>query len=108
MSTVDTFFVVDCSTDDERRITVNRTRNILRSRLIPLLALLAIVAVSLAGPSQPAAVAACPDAANVRYYSDATYTTQVGYCFHDCCRLWTCTGQLTDYYIVRKRSCSVE
>ena len=87
---------------------MNRANSVLRSRLIPLLALLAIFAVTLMGPSQPAAVAACPDAARVWYYSDASHTTQVGYCFHNCCQLWTCTGQFTDYYTVRKRSCSVE
>lgn len=83
---------------------MNLAKNFLRSRLSLLLVLLAIFAVTLA-MSQPAAVASCPDAANVRYYSDATYTTQVGYCYHNCCELWTCTGKLTDYYIVRKRPC---
>lgn len=75
----------------------------LRSRLTLLGVLLAVVAV--AGPIQPAAVAACPDAANVIYYSDASHTTQVGRCWHNCCQLWTCTGQLTDYYTVRMRPC---
>jgi hypothetical protein len=75
------------------------------SRLSLLVALLAAFAVILAGPSQPAAMAACPDAARIYYYSDATHATQVGYCYHDCCQLWTCTGELTDYYTVYKRTC---
>lgn len=87
---------------------MNRARTLLRSRLSLLLPLLAVFAVTLAGPSQPAAVAACPDAANVYYYSDATHSTIVGRCWHNCCQLWTCTGQLTDYYTVRLRSCDFQ
>ena len=84
---------------------MNLARNILRSRLSLLMALLAIFAVTLAGPRQPAAMAACPDAANVYYYSDATHATVVGRCWHNCCKLWTCTGQLTDYYTVTTWVC---
>lgn len=50
-------------------------------------------------------VSSCVDAARVYYYSDASHTTQVGYCYHDCCELWTCTGELTDYYTVFKWPC---
>lgn len=84
---------------------MNRARNFLRNRLSLLVAILVILPVILAALPQPAAIAACPDAARVNYYSDATYTTLVGTCWHDCCRLWTCTGQLTDFYTVRKRPC---
>ena len=42
----------------------------------------------------------CPDRANIYYYSDASKTTQVGHCYHGCCEIWTCTGEITDYYNV--------
>jgi hypothetical protein len=87
---------------------LNRVRTILRSRLTLLLALLAIFAVTLVGPPKPAVMAACPDAANVIYYSDASHTTVVGRCWHDCCKIWTCTGQLTDFFTVRKRPCDFQ
>jgi len=99
---------VGFSTDYEGRLNLNRAKSIFRSRLILLLAVLAVFAVTLAGPVQPAAMAVCPDSANVYYYSDATYSTVVGHCWHSCCQLWTCTGVLTDYYTVRTRSCSVQ
>lgn len=55
----------------------------------------------------PSAVntASCPDAARAYYYSDATYTTQVGTCWHACCELWSCTGEITPYYTVHTRPC---
>jgi len=58
-------------------------RNIPRYRLTLLMALLAILTAALAAP-QPSAMAVCPDAASDAYYSDATYTTQVGECHHAC------------------------
>jgi hypothetical protein len=104
----DTFFSVGFSTDAERSLIVNRAKTILRSRLSLLVVLLALFAVTLTALPQPAAMAACPDAARVYYYSDAAHTTLVGQCWHDCCKLWTCTGQLTDFWTVFKRTCSVE
>jgi hypothetical protein len=95
---------VGFSTDSEGRIILKLLRNVLRSRLSLLAALLTIFAAAFAG-NQPAALASCPDFGNVRYYSDATYTTQVGYCYHACCQTWTCTGQLTQYSIARMRVC---
>lgn len=55
----------------------------------------------------PASVnqASCPDAARAYYYSDATLTTQVGTCWHACCQLWSCTGEITPYYTVFTRPC---
>lgn len=55
----------------------------------------------------PASVnqASCPDAARIYYYSDATHTTQVGKCWHACCELWSCTGEITNYYTVFTRPC---
>jgi len=55
----------------------------------------------------PASVnqASCPDAARAYYYSDATFTTQVGTCWHACCQLWSCTGEITPYYTVHTRPC---
>lgn len=85
---------------------MNRIKNFLCNRLSLVLTLLAILSVSLAGSlSLPCASASCPDRAKIWYYSDATYTTQVGYCYHECCQLWTCTGELTDYYRVKKFPC---
>jgi hypothetical protein len=85
---------------------LNSARNFLRHRLSRLLALLAIFAMTLAGPRPPAALAAACNAASVDYYSDATYTTVVGNCTHGCCRNWTCTGQLTQYsVVVYKETC---
>ena len=49
--------------------------------------------------------ASCPDAARAYYYSDATFTTQVGTCWHACCELWSCTGEITPYYTVHTRPC---
>lgn len=74
-------------------------KDVLRSRLTLLLALLAIFAIAVAGP-QPAAIAYCGgDTGSVRFYSDATYTTQVGYCWKNCiqCR-WFCSGQTNTGY----------
>lgn len=76
---------------------MNSVRKLLRSRLSLLLATLALFAIALAGPRPPAAQATCVPAALVYYYSDATYTTKVGQCVHACCKLWTCTGELTQY-----------
>jgi hypothetical protein len=90
--------------DPERRTILTTARKLLRNRLTLLLALLAVLGVTLAGP-QPAAVASCPDAARAYYYSDATHSTQVGTCWHSCCQLWTCTGEITDYYTVFTRPC---
>lgn len=87
---------------------MHRTRNILRSRFTLLLALVAIFAVTLAGPPKPTAIAACPDAATVRYFSDASLTTEVGRCWHTCCQLWTCTGQMTSFYTVFRRPCDFQ
>ena len=83
---------------------MNLLRKVLRNRLSLLVALLAVVGVALAGPQQPAAMAMCPDAAAVYYYSDATLTTKVGQCVHACCKVWTCTGELTDYSAVIRRA----
>jgi hypothetical protein len=80
----------------EGGLILNLSRKFLRNRLSLLVAPLAVLALALAGP-KPAAIAVCPDAGWVRYYSDATYTTLVGKCSHGCCELWTCTGQMTDY-----------
>jgi hypothetical protein len=79
--------------------------------LVLLLALLAILGFTLAGPQQPAALhAACTVATDnivlVYYYSDATYTTKVGQCYHSCCQAWTCSGTLTLYSkIIAKEQC---
>jgi hypothetical protein len=83
---------------------LNSPRNFLQNRLSLLVALLAVLGVALAGPQQPAAMAMCPDAALVYYYSDATLTTKVGQCVHACCQLWTCTGELTNYSVVVRRT----
>jgi len=83
---------------------LNPLRKLLRNRLTLLLALLAVLAMALAGPGQPVAMAMCPDAALVYYYSDATLTTKVGQCVHACCQLWTCTGTLTNYSVVVRRT----
>lgn len=50
----------------------------------------------------PASVnmASCPDGARAYYYSDASHSTQVGTCWHACCQLWSCTGEITHYYTV--------
>ena len=55
----------------------------------------------------PASVnkASCPDRARAYYYSDATYTTQVGTCWHACCELWSCTGEITPYWTVFTHPC---
>lgn len=49
--------------------------------------------------------ASCPDGARIWYYSDPAKTNQVGTCWHNCCQLWTCTGELTDYYNLFMWSC---
>jgi len=49
--------------------------------------------------------ASCPDAARAYYYSDATLTTKVGTCWHACCELWSCTGEITPYYTVFTHPC---
>jgi predicted lipoprotein with Yx(FWY)xxD motif len=90
---------------------LNNASNPLRRRLVLLLALLAVLGFTLAGPQQPAALhAACTVLTNnivlVYYYSDATYTTKVGQCYHSCCQSWTCSGTLTQYSkIIAKEQC---
>jgi len=56
----------------------------------------------------PASVnkASCPDRARAYYYSDASHTTQVGTCWHACCQLWSCTGEITPYYTVFTHPCN--
>ncbi len=85
------------SADYERSRILNSARNFRRSRLSLLLALLAVFGLTFAGTHQPVASASCPDAANVNYYSDATYSTVVGNCHHSCCQVWSCSGTLTQY-----------
>lgn len=92
---------------------MNSASNPLRRRLILLLALLVVLGITLAGPRQPAALnAACSAGTDntvlVYYYSDATYTTKVGQCFHGCCESWTCSGTLTLYSKIqfREQCCS--
>ena len=75
---------------------MHHLRSISRSRLSLLLALLAIFAVTLAALPHPA-LAACADGVYESFYSDATFTTQVGECHHNCCQLYTCTGTVTMY-----------
>jgi hypothetical protein len=82
---------------------------VLRSRLGVLLVLIAVLALSLAGPQQIAARATCPDAAYVDYYSNASETTVVGHCVHACCQLWSCFGTMTNYSkVIYEISCSDE
>jgi hypothetical protein len=82
---------------------LSHVRNFSRSRLSLLLALLATFAVALAGLFPRPAMAACADAVWESFYSDATFTTQVGECHHTCCHLYTCTGQVTQYGRVDRR-----
>jgi hypothetical protein len=76
---------------------LNPPRNFLRNRMTRLMVLLAVLAMILAG-NQPEALAVCPDAAFVAFYSDATRTTQVGLCYHGCCELWNCSGDTSTYH----------
>jgi hypothetical protein len=115
---------------------LHHVRNFSHSRLSLLLALLATFAVTLAWLPQPAmaaappawlpqpamataspvwlpqptAMAGCTDAVRESFYSDATYTTKVGECHHECCQQqYTCTGEVTLYGLVDRRwSCSFE
>jgi hypothetical protein len=83
----------------ERSVPLNRAGNLLRHRLTLLLAVLAIFTVCLIGPHQREALAVC-DTAEFHCYSDATYSTVVGRCYHKCCGTWVCTGQITNYQIL--------
>lgn len=78
---------------------MNNEKNAVRRRLVLTLALLAVIAVIVAGPQVPTASATCndPNIVRVNFYSDATYTTVVGYCSHGCCQIYTCYGQSTLY-----------
>ena len=88
---------------------MNRAKSFFRSPLGVLLAVIVIFTVAFAGQGQRAGLATCPDAARVNYYSDATYTTEVGYCVHACCQLWSCFGQLTNYSkVAYEFSCSTQ
>jgi hypothetical protein len=89
---------------------LNNASNPLRRRLVLLLALLAVLGFTLAGPQQPSLHATCSFATDnivlTYYYSDATYTTKVGQCYHSCCESWTCSGTLTQYSkIIAKEQC---
>lgn len=87
---------------------MTRLKRILGRRVPQIAVLLALFAVAFAAP-QKSALAVCPDSARDFYYSDATYTVKVGECYHACCQLWTCTGQVTMFgKNVMKRSCGVE
>ena len=76
-------------------------KDILRSRLTLLFALLAISALAFAGPPLAAIPPYCNrDFGIVRFYSDATHTTQVGSCWKSCIQCyWTCSGQGTGYQV---------
>jgi hypothetical protein len=88
---------------------LNHARKVLRSRLSRLLALLAFFGMAFAGLRQPAALATCPDAAIVLYYSDSTDATVVGTCQHSCCHVWSCTGTLTQYsQVVSEVTCDFQ
>jgi hypothetical protein len=102
MSPADTFLSVSHYANNERRLLLNHVRNFSRSRLSLLLALLATFAVTLACLPNPA-MATCADAVYESFYSDSTFTTMVGECHHDCCHLYTCTGQVTQYGRVDER-----
>jgi hypothetical protein len=39
------------------------------------------------------------------YYSDGTYTTQVGWCGPDCCGNFSCSGEQTKYKICGAFNC---
>ncbi len=82
---------------------MKQTRTSLRNRLALLVAFVAAFVVSFVW-ANPKAQAAC-DRATIRYYSDASHTTEVGKCTHGCCQTWTCTGQVTDYYTVKIIPC---
>ncbi len=84
------------------------SKNPVRHRLSLLLIMAVMVAVALIGPHQRFASASCVPGAFARYFSDATYTTQVGLCHHNCCELWTCTGEMTQYEVDMFFDCSGE
>jgi hypothetical protein len=87
---------------------LSRLKKILSRRVTQIAVLLALFAIAFTG-AQHSAMAVCPDSARDFYYSDATLTVKVGECYHACCQLWTCTGQVTMYgKTVMRRSCSVE
>lgn len=76
----------------------------LRRRLLYLACSLGLFFLTLA-PSQAAKGGpgnGCPTPGNgTVYYSDATYTVEVGSCWSDCCNCTTCTctGQITPYAV---------
>lgn len=76
----------------------------LRRRLLCLACSLGLFFLALA-PSQAAKGGlsnGCPTPGNgTVYYSDATYTEEVGSCWSDCCNCTscTCTGQITPYAV---------
>jgi len=78
---------------------MSNEKKAVRRRLVLVLALLAVIAVTVAGPQGPTASATCNDfnTARVNFYSNASDTTLVGYCVHGCCQIWTCYGQATMY-----------
>jgi hypothetical protein len=78
---------------------MSNERKAVRRRLVLVLALLAVIAVIVAGPQAPTASATCNDfnTARVNFYNNAAHTTLVGYCVHGCCETWTCYGESTLY-----------
>lgn len=84
----------------------NENTPVLR-RLVLVLALLAVIGVTVAGPQVPTASAAACTRSRVNFYSDDTYTTLVGYCIAPCCQIFTCYGQSTLYEkLVYQFSCN--
>ena len=75
-------------------------------RLLYLACSLVLLVLALA-PSQARAgggggTSGCPTPGDgIIYYSDATYTTEVGSCWSDCCNCTSCTcsGQITPYAV---------
>ena len=102
MSPGDTFSYMSRYTTTKGETSLSHVQNFSRSRLSLLLGLAATFALTLACLPHPAA-AACADAVYESFYSDATFTTQVGECHHECCQLYTCTGQVTQYGRVDER-----
>jgi hypothetical protein len=91
-------------TDSGKELSMDFTRSL--RRLLYLTCSLVLLVLALA-PSQAKAGGGglgngCPTPGDeIWYYSDATYTNQVGVCASDCCNCTTCTcsGQITPYAV---------
>jgi hypothetical protein len=85
---------------------MHRVGSFLRSRSALLAIMLAVLVLALLAPGPKASLACAGTYILTRYYSDATYTTQIGECYRDCSCNYYCDGQTSSYRKITYSCCA--